>query len=141
MGRPHQLGILGVALLCLLVLGGCSQGEAPDYDAEFQSDFLRQCTDTYVGSAGRQVCECWYTAVSGSIDFDRLPPLDELMGDDLDQGASREPGGRTDRPLAELANCVRGLNAEATIPATTAPPPTEPPPPTTTSPTTTTVPA
>src|SRR5262245_33326782 len=136
MRRRPLLAILAVALLSVLVLAGCSKDQTADYDAEFEADFISQCTDTYAGQAGQRVCDCWYRAVSGSIDFDRLPPLDELMGDDLDQGATREPGGQADRPLAELANCVRGLGVEATIPATTAPPPTATtprPPPTTTT--------
>jgi hypothetical protein len=133
MARP------AILLLGVLLLAGCGGDDDGGYDAEFQDDFTSACVDAVGGEMAAPICDCWYEAVSGSIDFEDLPPVEDLVSGDLDEGADRVEGGDADRPLVELAGCVRGLNAEPTLPATTAPVPTVPaprPPPTTTTTTT-----
>jgi hypothetical protein len=125
-----------LAFAALLLLAGCSDSSGGGYDAEFRDDFTSQCVDAIGGRRAGAICDCWYEAVSGSIDFDDLPPVEDLVSGELDDGADRLEGGDADRPLEELAGCVRGLGAEPTIPPTTAPVPTIPnprPPPTTTT--------
>jgi hypothetical protein len=122
-----------------LLLAGCSDGEAADYDAEFQADFMSRCIETYAQPGAEQVCGCWYGAVSESVEFEDLPPIDELMGDDFDTAPTRLPGGEMEIPMRTLAACVRQVGAQPTV-GTAPPPPTLPRPPTT-PPTTTTVPA
>ena len=126
-----------------VLLAGCSDGEAADYDDEYRDDFLQRCQDAYAQPGAEQVCECWYGAVSEAVAFEDLPSLDDLLGDDFDIAPTRLPGGEMDVPLRLLAACVRQAGAEPTV-GTAPPPPTLPRPPTTptTPPTTlTTVPA
>lgn len=131
MGRLSRLAALG-ALVLLVV--GCSGGEPADYDAEFRDDFLSRCTDAFARPGAEQVCGCWYDAVSGTVAYEDLPDLADLLGGDFDSAATRQPGGDLDVPLRTLATCVRTLGAETTL-GDPAPPPTEPrrPTPTTTA--------
>jgi hypothetical protein len=119
-----------------VLLAGCSDGEAADYDDEFRTDFVTRCIDTYAQPGAEQVCDCWYGAVSEAIDYEDLPSLDELMGDDFDSAPTRLPGSELDVPMSTLAACVRRIGAQPTV-GTAPPPPTLPRPPTTPAPTTT----
>ena len=119
-----------------LLLAGCSDGEAADYDEAYHTDFVDQCVETYAQPGAEQVCECWYGAVSETVEFEDVPPLDDLMGDDFDTAPTRLPGSDMDIPMQTLAACVRQVGAQPTV-GTAPPPPTLPRPPTT--PTTTTV--
>jgi hypothetical protein len=124
-------------LLVGLLLAGCSDGEAADYDEEFRTDFVNRCVDTYAQPGAEQVCGCWYDTVSEQVEFQDLPSIDDLMGDDFDVAPTRLPGSDMDVPMQTLAACVRQVGAEPTV-GTAPPPPTLPRPPTT-PPTTTTV--
>jgi hypothetical protein len=127
---------LAALALVGVLLAGCSDGGTEDYDEAFHQDFVRRCVDAFGAPGGDQVCECWYSAVSEAVDFEDLPPLDDLLGDDFDDAPTRLPGSDMDVPMQTLAACVRQAGAEPTV-GTAPPPPTLPPPPTTTAPTTT----
>lgn len=127
-----------LVLLALLLVVGCSDGEAADYDEEFRADFVERCIEADGRNGAPQVCDCWYGQVSGAVAFEDLPPMDDLLGDDFTIAPTRLPGGELDVPLQLLAACVRQVGAQPTM-GTALPPPTTPRPPTT--PTTTTVPA
>lgn len=135
MSRPRRL-VLRVALVALLALVGCSDGDAADYDAAFQEDFLAECTRAFGRPGAPQVCGCWYDGLVDAVAFEDLPSLDDLVADDFDIAPTRLPGGELDVPLEILADCVRTNGAAPTI-GSVVPPPTEPRPPTTPPPTTT----
>jgi len=135
MSRPDRL-VLRAALVGLLALVGCSDGDAADYDAAFQEDFLAECTGAFGRPGAPQVCGCWYDGLVDAVAFEDLPPLDDLVADDFDIAPTRLPGGELDVPLEILADCVRTSGAAPTI-GSVVPPPTEPRPPTTPPPTTT----
>ncbi len=124
--------------LALLLLAGCSDGEAADYDEEFHDEFLQACEDAFGSPEAPQVCGCWYDQVSEDVAFEDLPSIDDLVGDDFDVAPTRLPGGDLDRPLQILAECVRLVGSEPLI-GSAVPPPTLPRPPTTPPTTTTTV--
>jgi hypothetical protein len=131
MGRSRGLCV-GVALaVTLFVAAACSDGEAADYDAAFQEDFLGQCTDAYGGPGAPRVCGCWYEALSRTVAFKDLPAVDDLLADDFDIAPTRLPGGELDLALELLATCVRSLGAEPTlgdpVPLPTTPRPPAPP--------------
>lgn len=128
------------ALALALLLAGCSDGDPAGYDDEFRADFVQRCVEADGRGAAQQVCDCWYGQVSETVDFDDLPAIDDLVGDDFTIAPTRLPGGELDVPLQLLAACVRQVGAEPTM-GTALPPPTTPRPPTTTTAPTTTVPA
>jgi len=129
----------GAVALVVLLLAGCSDGEAADYDEEFHDEFVDRCVDAYARPGAEQVCGCWYDQVSRAVAFEDLPDLDDLLGDDFDQAPTRLPGSDMDVPMQTLAACVRQVGAEPTV-GTAPPPPTLPRPPTTPAPTTTAAP-
>jgi hypothetical protein len=129
---------LAGVVVTLLVLAGCSDGDAAEYDEAHRTDFLARCTDAYDGQGGPQVCGCWYDALVRDVAFGDLPALDDLVADDFDIAPTRLPGGELEVPLRLLARCVRTLGASTTLGAPV-PPPTIPRPPTTPPTTTTTL--
>lgn len=139
MARLRALSVRAVLVVGVLVATGCRDGEAADYDAAFQEDFLARCTDAFGRPGAPQVCGCWYDGLVDAVAFEDLPPLDDLVADDFDIAPTRLPGGELDVPLELLAGCVRTSGAAPTM-DDVVPPPTEPRPPTTPT-TATTVPA
>jgi hypothetical protein len=127
--------VLTALVVAVLVAAGCSDGASGAYDAEFEADFTARCEDAYDHPGGPQVCGCWFDALSQSVQFDDLPPVDDLLADDFEGAPSRIPGSELEVPLALLATCVRNLAAGGTI-GDPVPPPTTPREPTTTTTTT-----
>lgn len=118
------------ALAVGLVLAGCSDGEAADYDAEFRTELIDACTAAFGGEGAPQVCGCWHDALQQNVAFEDLPSIDDLTADDFDVAPTRVPGSEMEVPLDLLASCVRAVGAEATI-GEPVPLPTTPRPPTT----------
>ncbi len=136
MARPRLFAVGAALVVGLLVTAGCSDGEAADYDAAFEEDFLARCTEAFGRPGAPQVCGCWYDSLVDGVAFEALPSIGDLVADDFDIAPTRVPGGELDEPLSLLADCVRTTGAAPTI-GTVVPPPTIPRPPTTPPPMTT----
>jgi hypothetical protein len=130
MGRLRWRVLAAALLLGPLAWSGCRAGEAADYDASFQRDFLARCSESFGRPGAPQVCGCWYEGLVDAVAFEDLPPMDDLVADDFAIAPTRVPGGDLDVPLEVLATCVRTLGAAPTV-GSVVPPPTTPRPPTT----------